>query len=770
MAAPIPGLGDIGNPTANQQSPLPFNSRPSDPSQAVAPPTLQPVAHPLDTFMASPRFAQANQAQNLGRIADSLSAFQPALQNYSQVFNQVANQQAENKLQPLVGLSGDQLQTQLQQNPDLQNEAAQRLGGVMLGNKVAEEWKQQALQDYNDPTKFDKSTGNVNQFLSDSANALVQKYGNNPWISRGMSDTVNTVKAGLMGEQTKFQINQANTTREDLLNSTFSNHIQNGIAKGMSADDIMKDITSTIATTKQLSGMPRPQQAEVVMDAVKKSADGLMLDPNWDKTSQTLMGILKADRGNGAGSLFDSSQTGGKAAQLMDEIQRTATQKYEQSSSTLADIRRQAADGDPAYKDRLNQELQAHPYISPGMIQRADYAFDTARQRSVGMAFEASGKAIDKGIEANQIGGPVLDAVQNGTARSTVQPFTYTTYRGDSRTLSPEDQIKGAVAMKQANIDKQFPPGDPSTQDQRVAAMLPMYASNAVKNEEWTGMLKAGAQAAGTAVAAGNSVPQATQQGYSLFKSIDSRNPSYLGDDKDVKLYRNAQAFETSGMSPNDALAAATRAADDRSTSLNISGMTPRDARSAALGQMGGGWFGGLLGGGPGLSSAANASVVQDRIIQQAALLQRNAPGMSAKDAIANAAKSVTPQFTMVGNQALYTGDKSVPDHFGDLANRFKSNWVSAHPDDMAGRTADDVQVYSAGSGAGWSLRFSDGTSPPVGHGQDFSLPDLHEMQKQSDAEAQAQRDAIINKGATQHWWQNLPWSSRANDATPAGP
>src|SRR5271165_6093056 len=352
MAAIIPGLGvqdQYTSPGAPQVTP-----RPDVPSgDNIRTPMLTPTAQPVDTFMrpAEP----VTQAQNLSRIADALSAFQPALANYSMTQHLVQHQQSQNAVSTLTGLDANGIRSALASNPDLQNEAAKRLGMQMLGQKQAEQDRADATKAYYDGT-FDRSNGNFEEFINGYAQRALQGNANDPWFARGYSETFNVTKNALLGDQTKFQIDKSKMQQDDLLTSTFSNAITNGLAKGQDAKSIWSAIQQTMATNRTISNRPISEQQDVLMGTVQRLYTGLATDPNWDKLGPTLKDLLTMDRGTAPdgtklGSLVSSSVVGGKASTLFQEITREMDSRYGSDTfGAVADVRELAKHGDNGYK------------------------------------------------------------------------------------------------------------------------------------------------------------------------------------------------------------------------------------------------------------------------------------------------------------------------------------------------------------------------------------------------------------------------------------
>lgn len=772
MAQPlIPGLADQAQLQSTPSGAAP-DQRPQAPQDPVNIQQLHPVAQPLDNYYRPPQ--AMSQDPNLQRIAQSLSAFQPELQSYSQAQTQLQQVQGGNALAPYQGASPADLSTALKGNPQLQGIAAQRLGLTMLGNKTAETTASEMTQAYNEGTW--RANG---QSFEDFANSYYQRdlkaNGGSPFFANGYNETFNNVKKGLLANETKFTMENAASQRNDLLGTTFSNAIDSSLHRanetGQPTDtaSLMQGITSTMATVKGISGMSRPEQAQALLSGIGKQADTLMTDPNWEAKGTALMNLLKQDRGDGAGSLYDTEATGAQSAKLYEHIQQTMDQKFGQTTTAVADIKTKAFNGDPTYRDDLNTLAAQHPFLDKARLSEGmDWTFQQATIRSQNKNAYNDGLMVYNGQKANAVNSAQanLEAGQPVTNDVTVnKPKANGDY--EDETIKSDQLQKQAVNQKQAQIDAQFPnaASDPNQAQAKFQAEMNFYGKAGIPNEQWKSSLNNGYLGAGTALAAGHPPSQATQQGFQTYLQIEAQNQPMLskvatGDT--LKFYQAAATYMHSGYSQNDALATAARTVQDGSinTTLKKDPKNPtanedQDASYSLSRASQSNWNpinSNFHNGIPDLSGAANVSEVTDQVKRMAALYQRNG-SLSYQDALDHAAKSVASQYSLVGNQAVYTGDHAVPPDFGAQASKFMDNWWATNGanEEKLGYNRDMLRIRPAGSGAGWYMAFPDGSTPPWSSGAHFGLGDLNVVKQQMDqaaaTSAKAKLDQNLNKG-----------------------
>lgn len=770
MAAIIPGLGSIdsasGGPGPN------FNVRPDAPDSGVRTPQLSPVASPVDTFIRPPE--PASQAGNLSRIADALSAFQPALASYSQTQHILEQQQTQQVTAKYVGANPQQLQQGMQTDPMFQNEMARRFGMQLLGNKVAEATRSEMLQRYADGT-FDRSNGDFEGFTNGFAQRDMKAYGNDPWFAKGYAQTFDTARGALLNEQARFKMDQTKMQQDDLLSSTFSNAISNGVAKGQDANAVYQAIAQTMGTNKLISNRPMSEQQTVLMGSIEKAAEGLYTDPNWDKTAPLLKQMLTMDRGTAPdgtklGSLVQSSVVGGKASDLLQKVQQITDNRFGMDNfGPVADVRELAKRGDPAYKDAVQKLTADHPYlIHGGYKARMDGMFEDAVAKAQAQAQGNEAQNIYSNAKMGNLVNTVLPALQNHDP-SSVKDFTVLKPEAGGKlvpeTITREDQIKQAASARQQQLD-QLPEGP-----QKQAAEHDLWVLNGIKNPQWESALGSGFSAASTMTAAGSNIGQATLTGYQTYRRLEAVSPSYVGSivgGKAAQFYRMASAGEDSGLDRNTALSVAAKAINSDHPENFPFDNTIRnevDVENAVRRTLPGTWnpFG------TGLRDASNSSMVVQKVKDDALLLV-HAYNMDPQKAIEQASAKLIPNFKVVNGSAIDTSGHEVPPNFEDLSNRFLGDWWKANgkAEQAEGHEMSDLTIRQVNGTPNWMLVYKNGWQP---HGDpSFSIGDLGTVQAAITAEKRGAARAALKATSDDNAVKNDILRQRDAGEGPSGP
>jgi hypothetical protein len=740
MAAIIPGLGPIAGDDASGQR-GDFNSRPQVSDQGVNIPALHPVATPVDTYYQPPQ--AVSQAQNLGRIADALSAFQPELAQFSQAKTQLDQVNAKNAVANLNGQNPQDIQKSIATNPDLKGIAAGRMATTYLGNQTAAQTQQEMTQAFYGGG-FDRNTGDINQFINGYIQRDMKAHGNDPFFAQGYNDRMDAFKNSLLADQTKFNIQKDQTNKDTLIGTGFDTILQNGAKTNQTPAGVLSAAQDMMHANKAIANMPYGDQQALLLQAIQARADNLKSLPGdqWKQEGALLQGLLTQDRGSIAGQAVGAFTTNPAtqiaASRALESVRQTMSNRdIAEQPDQVASLKVLAKNGDKAFPDQLAKFAQDHPLAAGDriMIQlQSQYDMAQQNQAANSAASERQNYAQTENFKQLQADSDLLDT-HNGSQITNGQKIEASATGLKAVPVSAEDRIKNAANFKQSLIDQQ--PAGPA-KDQ---AEHDLWVMNGLENPKWKSTLNAGFMSASTLTAAGAQIGQATTNGYDQYRKLEAVSPAYTSkmvDGEAGKFYRMAAAGEDSGLDKNVALSQAAKTIHNGTIPTNFGSMKDVDAENAIRNSLPGG-ISGFLTGSPSLSTATNSQDVVDKI-KDDALLLIHGNNMDPAAAIAEASKRIIPQYGMVNGSAVNLATKNTPTNFSDLANGFIQDWWKSNgaQEEKEGHQMSDVTIRQVGNTPNWMMVYKKTGFQPKGD-PSFNQFDLGGQQQKIDDAQKAQ-------------------------------
>lgn len=724
-------------------------------------PSLSPSASPVSTFISPPQ-------SNAGRIADALSALNPALQRFSDTQAQETEDELPGKLS--AALTGKSLKDQrdiLASTPEFQNRMAQNLGSQMLGQAQADQTLDTIRQQYADGT-YDRTQpldNFINPFITGDL-----KDNTNPHFAEAYRTRMLAGVSALRDADTKARAEQSLQQQDDLIFGSIKATVGQALDSGASADDAYKAIRNTFATVKTVANRPFNEQEGLLVQYLGQMANGLKDDPQYEKKYALINGILNTERtdpttGQKVGSLLDSPQLGGAAAKVLNAARDTFNGRQQVDNYQVkVDLHQLAATADPAFKPTLAREAKLHKdwFTDTELVSLGD-AYNTAvdKQRAA-LAVQAQKDSIIAGG---------LQAAQRGQLWS-VGDVHYTAPDGVVKVYTGDDIRKDAIARFEQTLDSKYAAvaNTPEGQAARFRDQVQFYSANLVRNATWEQLLKSAPASASTAVAAGSNFPPNLAQAYDLYMRLRAASPQLLQQHVDEKsqdffeLARVAQQYHH--LDPSQALQLAVRATTDPAWDRSAPELSRRDLYAKATEALHNNISDaltsareadnplfGLVAGfktfvSPlDLGTTWNTDKPITEVIEDARMLHRGL-GIPEGQAITEAASRVKQNYATINGTAVRVGDKRVPSDFANLATTYINHFYDTHREaiDKLGYDKSDITILNIGDTPNWALAFRGHPAPIALRGANFSIPQLYQIVREKAAKETARDDAKINE------------------------
>lgn len=691
-------------------------------------PSLSPVASPVNSGGGTPA------PSNASRLAEALSALNPALQRFGDVQAQQTQDDMPGKLS--AALTGKSLSDQrdiLANNPDFQNRMAQNLGAQMLGQAQADSTLDNIRQQYT-TGGYDHSQP-LDSFINPFITTDLQ--GNtNPHFAEAYRSRMLAGVATLRDAEAKYQANQSLQNQDDMIFGSIKATVGQALDTNASPQDAYKAIRNTFSTVKAVANRPFNEQEQLLVQYLGQMADGLKTDPNYAKQYSLINGILNTPRvdpstGQNVGSLIDSPSLGGAAAKVLNGA-RDAFNSRDQFDNyqVKSNIHTLATTADPSFKATLDATSKAHPqWFTPDEMVSLGDAYNAAqiKQRALLQTQAAKDTALSGG----------LAAAQRGQLWS-VGDANYADADGKVVKYSGDDIRKDVINRFEQGLDNKYAAvaNTPAGQASRFRDEVQFYSNNLVKNEDWERELKSAPGAASTVVAAGGQVPQSLNDAYNLYMNLRGASPQLLQQHVDepsqdfFELARVAQQYHN--LDTSQALQIAARATTDPNWNHAAPGLSKKDITDKVTSGLRTMW-------GTDLTDVWNSDKPATEVVEDATMLNRGL-GIPLDAAIKEASQRVQQNYSIINNTAVRTGDKQVPPNFSDLANDYINTFYDAHKADIdkMGFDKSDITLLNIGDTPNWALTFKGHPAPISLPGANFSIPQLYTMQQHRNAAAEA--------------------------------
>lgn len=701
-------------------------------------PLPKPVAAPVNTYARPPAFTDPG----LQRLADSLGQLSHGIFAFGDAAAEADKpKQLGIATQKLAGLTPEEQKKVLTDDPALHGAVAERYAHGIIGSTSADQDANALRTAY--ATQFDKDGGDFNQFVNGYIRSVLDKE-KDPTFARAYMERMQPTIDALRGEHTKYLADRTVTDQNNLIYGKFQSTVNEALERGASPEQALSAIRQTMAATDVIAKRTPAEQEQILVQMLGRQVEALKDAPDYDKKFQMLQGILNAKtvdpRTGQERSLLDDQTVGGAAHEVLTKATVLFGKRDELANTkAVSSVTDLAHAADPSFEAARDKLIKEHPtWVSAEGIERMNSAFTAAKERKAKEYAQTLAEQQEQNQKTSILSAQAYPALITGQGMN-IQPRTYVAKDGSTTVYSAEDQRKDAAEVLQRQIDQQFAgwKTDPVKAQQKLAAEVHLYGQNGIKNKDWENQLKNGPAAATTPTAAGGDIPPALSQSFKLYQDLRAASPTLLQkhlDDRSQKFFEIARVAKETGLGADDrqALALAARATQDKSWDQSMPDQSKRDTMDQVKRQLTG-----FLGIG-GLGNTTNADEVAGKVTEAAWVLHKGL-GIPMDKAIEQAAPGVKATYAKVNGNAVFIGDRSVPQNFEDLANQYVDRYWEQNQAALEKQhiSKGDLTLFSVNGTPNWTIipRGAPHAAQGTG-GASFSISDLFRIQENNSQRA----------------------------------
>lgn len=270
-------------------------------------PSPSPMAQPVDTYSRPEAPAKDD---SLFRLADALASFNPELQKYGMNQARDAGDSQAEARKFLQTHSQDEVREMLKNGTA--TPLTTMYGQQVYGGARATEDSAKLLEIYN--TNFDKDSGNLDELWNQVTQEAYQKYGKDSTFLSNYTQAMGPFKAKFYAMHAAYQNEKTMGDRKDMVYAKWKGELEQGVPDGMAPVDVVNRVFGEFKSNHDYLSLPYKDQQEMVL----RLADQLSTKGNYD----TARALLTTERDTGVykGSLMDDATLGGKASDLMKNI------------------------------------------------------------------------------------------------------------------------------------------------------------------------------------------------------------------------------------------------------------------------------------------------------------------------------------------------------------------------------------------------------------------------------------------------------------------
>ena len=641
------------------------------------PEALRTTARP--TRNAAPVYSVA---QSRGAaLAQSLLSIAPTLQGYVQEFQQDYQEQEETRAYDTIqGMTFDEAQEAVKSGAmrDTESPWYQAAFEKQFGTVYAQRRRRELIDAYNN--EFDKHNGNLDEFIAEFAGQDLEAFGGSEFIMAGYRNAMGGTLGQLRDTHAEWTSNWTRERTTENFGRLVYDDITNAVANG---EDLNSVLSARTGETRSAFGTDfKTMDGEIFNAARRLAAEGNV---------EALEALLSTERvgpdGTKIGSYATRPQFAEESAKLLEEARAVSgSKKREENTATIVGLQQQAASGNLDLETATN--LRDEGQISLGEFERLVSSNSTARVRATVSA--QNQQMLDTARTQ------ALSAVVSGQAFA-IQDLTYTDASGNSKTISRDDLVEGAVVDTMNELAKrQTPPAV-------MAEQLSSYGVD-VKYPVWENLLSDGYLTLTTAGATGDNgsteVPDTAMAAFATYKALADTphiRSRHINNADAEYVWSTAALLEQMGYETEDALSrAASPASEAGQARANAFSREEFQALSRSVKP---GWFGEEM------SNGASA-------LGQTEALARFyvSHGVPAKKAVEAAVEDYEASHTTINGASVNTRNVHLGNNFEDASLVFLQDFAEMHDEDV-----DDLTLVPTHDGSNnWMVAYKGNVAMPV--------------------------------------------------------
>ncbi len=326
----VPGLRPTGQLPLR---PAPVRSRvPTPDPEQLAPPRLQPVAQPVDTFVRPQAPPEDN---NLTSLAEALSSLNPQLYTFLERRQRGSTTDALEYLQQTSIEGVNRLVRNGETPAVLQTREGRRVYGEARARADAERIRTLYT------TEFQAGGGDIQDLISQVTGESFDLYGDDDTFMAVYTQVFDPLRNEILSQHNADAVALEMDERRADVFSAWHYRIEDGLRTGQDPSLIVRSIFADFPNNRDFLRLPyKEQQGYLLQLASQQTAAG-----NYDMAT-ALLNMERVD-GPYRGSLLSDPNTGEQAAQLVSQIQ----------NARAADANRLAED--QAYETIIQEAVDA---------------------------------------------------------------------------------------------------------------------------------------------------------------------------------------------------------------------------------------------------------------------------------------------------------------------------------------------------------------------------------------------------------------------------
>lgn len=266
----VPGLRTLQR--GRGSNPLPNRRRVQTDTRVRQAPGLNPQAQRIDNFvqpLAPRNDFHAEDARDLGRLADALSGFGPSLARLGAAFEERQEEDSYAKAQKAVlSRTPEQLQEDVKAGrvPELQTAR----GMEVFGERSAYFLRDQLIEQYE--TNFDRDGGNFEEFVTAQVAPFLEQYGNDRLWMENFAKTVQPQIDRLRNVHEKYRQGLTIEGRKQEVHGVWYERTTAQAADGVAPADVAAGVFAEFKTNRDYARLTYKEQQELVMQLADQHA------------------------------------------------------------------------------------------------------------------------------------------------------------------------------------------------------------------------------------------------------------------------------------------------------------------------------------------------------------------------------------------------------------------------------------------------------------------------------------------------------------------